>query len=361
MKQERLSKKRIAFLALNLFLVLAAVACVIGIWRLSGLLNTQKEAERWRGESDLEFCQISCFIPTDEKIGISDVYAFRYAMLNRFHEAALDVDNDSTLFVDAWSTGGKAIASTSLGKGDVAVTAVGGAFFDFHPIRLISGNYLKENDLMQDRVLLDEDTAWLLFGGTDLTGLELRIDNVPFVVAGVIQREQDFASRKAYTDGMGLFMSYDAYKLLHEDAGITCYELAMAEPVNNFTVNFAREKFPIGKGVFLENTGRFSVGRLLKLLGEFGVRSMQNRSISYPYWENAARCIEDWCTLLLLLGSMAAVLPVVTLAVWIVRWLHRGKYKMEEEVLPEWKDKAEEAIRVRQRRRWEKKHGYHEK
>jgi len=361
MKRLRLRKKRLLFLALNLLLALAVLAGLIAIRHLSGLLETQKEAPRWRGDNELDFSQISCFIPTDDRIGITDVYAFRYAMLDKFHEAALDVDNDSTLFVDAWSTGGKGVASTSLGRGDVIVTAVGGAFFDFHPIRLLSGNYLTEGDLMQDRVLLDEDTAWLLFGGTDLTGLELRVDNVPFVVAGVIQREQDFASRKAYTDGMGLFMSYDAWKRLHEDAGVTCYELVMAEPVNNFAVNFVREKFPIGNGVILENSERFTVNHLLRLLGEFGVRSMQSRSISYPYWENAARCIEDWCTLLLLLSSMASILPAITLIVWLVRWLRRGKDKLEDELLPDWKEKAEEAIRVRQRRRWEKQHGYHEK
>ena len=361
MKQSKLSrKKRILLLILNLVLALAAIACAVGIGVLSGLLNTQKEAERWRGENPLDFTQLSCYIPTDDSIDLPDVYTFRYAMLDKFHEAALDVDNDSNLFADAWSTSGKGVASTSLGKGDVSITAVGGAFFEFHPIRLISGNYLTETDLMEDRVLLDEELAWLLFGGTDLTGLELRIDNVPFVVAGVIEREQDFASRKAYTDGMGLFMSYDAFKRLNEDAGITCYELVMAEPVKHFAINFAREKFHIGGGVILENTGRFRPGQLLRLLQQFGTRSMQSRSIIYPYWENAARCVEDWCTLLLLLGILFALSPVITLIVWLIRLLRRGKDKMEDDILPDWKDRAEEAIRVRQRRRWEKKHGAHE-
>lgn len=61
---------------------------------------------------------------------------------------------------------------------------MGGNFFDFHPIRLLSGNYISPDDLMKDRVLLDEDTAWLLFGGTQLEGLSFKIDGVPFVVAG---------------------------------------------------------------------------------------------------------------------------------------------------------------------------------
>ena len=361
MRQRKPSKKKkTAFLILNLALALAAAVCVLGIVWLSGLLNTQKEAERWRGENELSFNQISCFIPTDERISLSDVYAFRYAMLDKFKEAALEADADAGLFVDAWSTSGKAVASASLGKGDAAVTAVGGAFFEFHPIRLISGNYLTESDLMQDRVLLDEDLAWLLFGGTELTGLEMRINNVPFVVAGVIEREQDFASKKAYTDGMGLFMSYDAWKLLQEDAGITGYEVVMVEPVKNFSVNIVREKFPIGNGVILENSKRFTPGSLMGLLRQFGTRSMQSRSILYPYWENAARCVEDWCTLLLLLAILLAITPAVSLLVWIVRLVRRGRDKLADDVLPAWRDKAEEAVRVRQRRHWEKKHGKHE-
>ena len=153
MKRLRMRKKRLLFLALNLLLALAVLAGLIAIRHLSGLLETQKEASRWRGDNELDFSQISCFIPTDDRIGITDVYAFRYAMLDKFHEAALDVDNDSTLFVDAWSTGGKGVASTSLGRGDVIVTAVGGAFFDFHPIRLLSGNYLTEGVSFLDRTI----------------------------------------------------------------------------------------------------------------------------------------------------------------------------------------------------------------
>ena len=357
-KRRRFGKKQIRIGVLNALLCAMVLAGTVGLVWLSGLLDAQKAATRWQGESEREFNQLSCFIPSEKLISLEDVYAFRYAMLDKFHSAALDVDNNDTLFVDAWSTSGKAVASTSLGTGDVSITAVGGEYFTFHPIRLLSGSYLTEEDLMKDRVLLDEDVAWLLFGGTDLTGLELRINNVPFLVGGVVRREQDFASRKAYQDGMGLFMSYDAYKELQPEAGINCYELVMAEPVKGFSVNFAREKFPIGDGVILENTGRFSAGRLLGLLKQFGTRSMQDRSIRYPYWENAARCVEDWSMLLLLMTMLAAILPALCLILWLIRRLRRGRDKLSEDLLPGWKDKAEEAIRVRQRRRWEKKHGY---
>ena len=354
-------RKRIVLLRLNLILALAAAACLIGIVLLGQLLDTQREAERWQGDNEMAFSQVSCFLPLDGEIRLEDVYTFRYAMLQRFRDAALDTDADPMrLFRDAWSTEGKVVAATGLGRGDANAVAVGGAFFDFHPIQLLNGNYLTEDDLMKDRVLLDEDLAWLLFGGTDLQGLEMQINGKPFVVAGVIRREDDFASEKAYTAGMGLFMSYDAYKELKEDAGISCYEVAMAQPVKNFAVNFVREKFPIGNGEILQNTDRFHPVRLLGLLRQFGTRSMQHHGILYPYWENAARCVEDWCTLLLMLAMLFAASPLICAIVWLIRLFRRARDRVEEDWIPAAKDKAEEAIRVRQRRRWEKKHGMHE-
>ena len=155
---------------------------------------------------------------------------------------------------------------------------------------------------------------------------------------------------------MGLYMSCDAYVLLNEDAGATCYELVLAEPVRGFALGFVQEKFPIGQGVIVENSGRFAFGRVLSLIGDFGTRSMQNQGVIFPYWENAARAVEDWCALLLLLGLLFAALPVVVAVVWLIRLLKRGKEKLGEEVLPKAKDRVGEAIRKKQRKHWEKKH-----
>ncbi len=353
--------KRIVLWAVNGLLALLALICLLTMLHLRTLLPSQEEAARWRGESELDYAQISAYLPVDEKLDPGKVNEFRGEVMKRLHEAALDVDREETLFVDAWCTTGKAVASTDLGKGDVSVIAVGGSFFDFHPLQLLSGSYFGQRDLMKDRVLLDEDLAWLLFGGTELQGLEVKIDGVPFQVSGVVRREQDFASKKAYTAGMGLFMSYEAYAAMHEDAGVNTYEIVMAEPVKNFAINFCREKFPIGHGELLENTGRFSFDRLLSLTLQFGSRSMQRLGVIYPYWENAARCVEDWCSLLLQLSILLILLPAVSLAVFALRWIRRGKEKLSDDVLPELKDRAEEAVRVRQRRHWEKKQGLHEK
>ena len=381
----RLGKKKLILFAADLVLLLAALGCFLGIYRLSRLLPSQLEAERWRGGSDIEYVQVSCFIPVDETVTLSQIGAFREAMATKLHEAALDVDTDDALTADAWSCSARVSVSSALGKGDVYATAVGGEFFSFHPITLISGSYITADDLMQDRALLDEETAWLLFGGTDIQGMTFKINGVPFVVAGVIEREQDFATKRAYTDGMGIFISYDAWVTLNSSSGadsaaagdgtaaaaasaasastgIQCYEVVLPNPVKNFAVGVVQEKFPIGRGEIINNTERFKTENLWKLIKGFGTRSMQTRGVIYPYWENAARGVEDRAALLLLIGAAALVLPCVTALVYAVKYAVVGKRKLEEDVLPRWRDDAEEAIRVQGRRRWEKKHckGSHE-
>ena len=355
-----LSKKK-KFHILNWLLLAFALVCLLITVSISSPLYSQQAAERWQGEGELEFCQISCYIPEAEKLDVGKILTFRYAMLDKFSEAALDVSSSQTLFSDAWSTGGKVKIASATGQGEVYAIAVGGSFFNFHPVRLLSGSYINETDLMQDRVLLDEDTAWLLFGGTELQGMSVKINGVPFVVAGVVSREDDRATDKAYTHGMGIFMSYEAYAALNENAGISCYELVMAEPVENFAYNFVDEKFPIGGGEIVKNTGRYSPEALLGIVKNFGVRSMQTHGVIYPYWENAARYIEDWCALLMLFAAVSLLLPAINALLWIRRTYRRGKRRLSENVVPRIKDSAEEAIRVRQRRRWEKKHGLHEK
>lgn len=360
--------KRYALPLTAALLALLCGLCLLVYGHLAQLLDSQRQAERWQGESDTAFRQLSCFMAVDEKLSLEQIYNFRKAMTEKFHEAALDIGTDAQLFCDAWCSFGTVNVSSSQGKGEVSVIAVGGNYFDFHPIRLLSGNYIRPDDLMKDRVLLDEDVAWLLFGGTELSGMSFKINGQPFVVAGVIQREQDFASKAAYTAGMGIYMSYEGYSALLSDsaglgitsaggpAGVNCYEVVMANPVKNFALNFVREKFPIGGGLLVDNTGRFDYETVFQLAKSFGQRSMQTHGVILPYWENAARGIEDWCLALLLCAMVTAALPLVLLVIWAVRLLIRGKTKLEEDVLPKARDNVVEVIRVRQRRAWEKRH-----
>lgn len=359
MKQKG-GKKRIAIIAVNVLLVAAALCCLLMMHRLPKLLISQHEAERWQGESEMSFAQTTVLSPNDEKMSLSDVFSARTKLTTKMHEAALDVDNDSSLLVDAWSTKGKVSVYSGYGSGEAAAVAVGGSYFDFHPIKLLSGCYITEQDLMQDRVLIDEDLAWLLYGGTDLQGMSLSINNQNFYVAGVIRREEDFASQRAYTDGMGLFMSYEAYSSMDENAGITCYEVVMPQPVKNFARSAMEEIFKGGSKAIVDNTNRFRLPALFRVMGSFAERSIQVSGIEYPYWENAARFMEYYCAVLLLLALILLVIPLISLVIICVRLFNRGKTELSEKLLPKAKDNMEEFIRVRGRKRWERRQGRHE-
>ncbi len=361
MRRQGSKKNRIVKWILCVLCSAAALVCLALIAILSRGLVSQQQAERWQGESEQDFAQVSIFVPANEGMDLAQVQQLRTDAASKLKEAAFEMDSSQQLYVDAWSCSGVADVSSALGSGKADIMAVGGDFFSFHPIRLISGGYIHQDDLMKDRVILDEELAWLLFGGIDLQGLSFKINGQNFVVAGVVDRQADTENSLAYSGSMGLFMSYDAYLSLNESAKINCYEFVMAEPVDNFAFNFASEKFQSKNWLVLENTGRFELEKLMEIIPQFGKRSMQTMGLIYPYWENAARYIEDWCALLLLIAIMAAVYPVLSFMVWFVRLFRKGKSRLEDDVLPRVKENTEEAIRVRQRRRWERKRGLHEK
>ena len=75
------------------------------------------------------------------------------------------------VYTDAYCAFGKTSVTGDHGSSDASVIAVGGNYFLFHPLELVSGTYFSESDVMHDRVVLDETLAWKLFGGSNLAGM----------------------------------------------------------------------------------------------------------------------------------------------------------------------------------------------
>jgi len=340
--------------------VLLAIVCVLCLWRfwaVSNLLDSQKAAERWKGGGERDFAQLSFFMPSDQKLSREQIYTFRNDMAQKLKGASYNIETETGLYRDAWSLSAPVKVSAGRQSGEVQAFAVGGDFFDFHPLRLLSGSYLKPNDIMDDRVLLDRETAWLLFGAVDVSGMSFSLNGTPFVAAGVFEHEKDAFSKAAYGEGMRIYMSYDAFiRLFPDNTGISCYELVMAEPVKGFAHSSAEEKFPIKKAELVDNSYRFDTDRLFRLLRAGTERSMHKGSAVYPDWENAARAAEDRAARWLAAGLITAAFPVALLLYELIRGFVRGKKKLEEDVLPNAKAKSREFIREQNRRRWERRH-----
>ena len=339
-------------LILNVVLVAAATASLIGLGAVSRTLDSVRASETFRGESDMRFAQIACFFPVGMGKEESDILAFRETLDAKLLEQSLEAPENGSLYLDAYSASAAVTAASDSGSAQVEAVAVGGEFFYFHPLQLRSGSYISSDDLMDDLVVLDEELAWRMFGGVELSGMTMTINGEPFVVAGVVSREDDFATRKAYSGEPGLFMSFSALKRLEESATIGCYEIIMPDPITNFALSVVQESFPQEDADVVENSSRYSLGHLLSVIGSFGDRSMRTNGVIYPYWENAVRLTEDYAALLLILSVAFALCPVTFAAVLIIRSVVRS-YRTMKRVIPE---KVEAAIEQRREERLEREY-----
>lgn len=333
------NKKRWYFALLNCLLVLLALICLLVFRHIAGTLDSVHAADRWRGSNEMRFAQIACFLPVDSPKTQDDIIQFRRTLDQKLVDASLEAPAGGSLYTDAYSGTAKLTVSGDHGSAEVKAIGVGGNFFLFHPLQLRSGSYLSENDLMQDRVVLDEALAWQLFGSPDISGMTVTINGSPYYVAGVIRRENDFATKKAYLDGAGMFISYSAFQTLTQSASdtntgsITCYEIVLPDMIEGFGKSLVSENFDVGSGDIVENSNRYSVENLLKILKNYGLRSMRNNGVIYPYWENAVRLTEDYLALLLLLILLLALCPVISCIVLAIRTMIRI-YRRERARVP---------------------------
>lgn len=314
-----MSKRRRYIWAASGILVLLAGLCTAAAFWLSVQLNSLDAARRWRGESEMRFAQVACFFPVDDTRSVEDVVQFRRALEQKLSEESLAAPQNGSLFQDAYSGEGTLTIAADHGTASVHCIGVGGDFFLFHPMELRSGSLLSERDLMQDRVVLDENLAWTLFGSSDVAGMTVTIGQTPFVVSGVVHREDDCFSQAAYPEEESLlFLSYDAFHALTEQ-GINCYEIVLPDVVSGYGLGLVKEELDVGRGDIVENSRRYSVESLLAVAGDFGRRSMRQNGVIYPYWENAVRMTEDWLSLLLVLSGVFLLFPAAAILAEVIR------------------------------------------
>lgn len=317
--------------------IVCAVLTALSVWSFAlfsketTALLTQSAADTWRGESEDRFAQVSVFLPVDGTKTLDDIRMFRQSLEDAFVRDSMEAPEGGSLYTDAYSGQTSLSVSSASGSSTVTAIGVGGDFFLFHPLPLRSGSYLTGEDYMADRVVLDEQTAWALFGSSDAAGMEVTINGVTYPVAGVVAREDDHASRAALTaeDAQNaktatalVFMSYEALNNISETP-IDCYEIVLPDPVSGYGKKLVSDNFSAGNGAIVQNTDRYSVPRLWTVLTGFGTRVMSRQGVIYPYWENAARMTETYAALYLLLGVLFALMPVVCLVIVLVKLVKR--------------------------------------
>lgn len=325
-----LTPKQIIFSSITIVSLLLYLVLTIWSDHQVEALTDQQAAKRWDKEGDS--AQVSCFFAENTEVDEYMLMSFKRQLEQSLLEVLTQEDEEGEiekrLIIDAYSSLGSITVTSEKGKLDNArAVGVGGDFFLFHPLQLVSGGYFSGNDLMQDSVILDEEAAWQLFGSNDIAGMSVMIGNVPHYVAGVIKRQEGRFAEGAGLDKTVVYVSYSSLSSYGTSDGINVYEVVAPNPVKGFVYKAVKEKLGVSeeKMVVVENSSRYTLPALLPVLLDFGTRSMQNTAVKFPYWENIGRGWEDIKILVLLFQVILLFIPAVIVTVYlIIRWKNRN-------------------------------------
>jgi hypothetical protein len=94
----------------------------------------------------------------------------------------------------------------------------------------------------------------------------------------------------------------------------------MPNPIQDYAKSTVENLFGLedSQVEIVDNTGRFRMANRWKLLLQFGTRSMNTKSILYPYWENTARGTEDVLLLYTILATIFWLTGGGILLVWLI-------------------------------------------
>lgn len=328
--------------SLLIFLILLFVA-----GHIERSLAEQNTAGRWSREGDAS--QVSCFFSANARMTEDRLIAFEHTVDGALKDAGVTLESENPgarLWADAYSADGTISVSSDRARlNNVDAIGIGGDFFLFHPLTLLSGSYFSGSDTEKNYCVIDRDAAWQLFGSNDVAGMTVFIGGYPHIVTGVVERPDGRLAEAAGLEDTLVYVSYETLNTLGRCNNINHYEIVMPDPVSKFAYDYIKKNLGSDEKEteVIENTSRFSFGNRLKLIGTFGTRSMNGRAIIYPYWENIARGYEDILLVVTVFELLFLIYPtVLALVFFILWWRHKGWTLRDVYLIV--KDKAERLL-----------------
>lgn len=295
---------------------------------------SQQEVERWEHEKN-SYAQVSAFVSPNMQLQQEDVSGVRNALMETLSTDSLNVNEGrGRVWIDAYS--GECAAEVRRENNTLSVTAVGvgGEFFQFHPIPLLSGSYISDEDLNQDRIVVDENFAWAMFGSNDIVGMQIWMDTTIYTIAGVVEVEEDSLYQTAYGNGNRIYVPYTMLKNQQEALQVTCYEAVLPNPISNYAYYALRHAFGIEDEIedtikqtgttlnfenveVIENSSRYDWIPLWNGIRNRKFQIMRPNSVGYPFWENLAKVEELRQQNILLWRLILLICPFIYLVLWL--------------------------------------------
>ncbi|MBQ8786737.1 MAG: ABC transporter permease [Oscillospiraceae bacterium] len=316
-----MKRKHIILIVINGISLLFFAIMTIAAVSVKNSLPDQQTVGRWT-DGNSRYAQVSVFTEASSAMSVDGIFTARVDIEKKLVENSLTSEKaNARVWVDAFSADyGKLSVSSDYGKTETQTIVTGGDFFLFHPIELVSGYYYSEDNLMQDRILIDEVLAWQLYGATDIAGKPVLIESKYFYIAGVYKSSENSDIEKVTNGTPMMFMPYQGYEILGKTPSFDCYEACLPNPVTGLAEMIVTEAVPVKdiNSEVVENSSRYSLKNRFDIIRDFGMRSVKDNAIVYPYWENAARITEDKSALMLVFQLLGLIIPICTAFAYVI-------------------------------------------
>lgn len=311
------------FVALAL---LGIVLSTIQIARLKEPQYDQHAAQRWAGDADKPYRQVSVigrgqlqgdgsaalFLDSKSSMNINTIIEIRQNLddlvsAEKGNKGGPVFDGNDTegarVWVDAYYSVARATFRTVIDESgrttatEAEVVGIAGNYYLFHPRQILSGSFLSEERIDPQSVVLNEQLAWLLFQSNEICDMKVEIGSKEYTIVGVIREPDGKADRAA---GLSLPRAYVYFDELadmnqpqdeggempeyfgdapmmatisganaSEDLAILCYEAVLPDPIKNIAFNDLKSSLSTyvpneENFYFVNHTDRFGLIRLFE-------------------------------------------------------------------------------------------------
>lgn len=317
---DKVNKKQLAASGI-LAVVFAASAILLGIFELivaglSGSIDFLDAGKRWSANGD-RFAVITLYTEDGSALSRNQVESWVYTMDAKLLESSVSPNENARSWAYTYAAEETMTVTGPKDDATAEVIAAGGDFFVFHPQEFVYGSAFLNDASNPNGVVIDEDLAWKIFGATDIVGMEMSVNGVPFTVTGVSRRASDSGIYDyTYGERPRMYMSYAGYvKLRGDENHITMFETALPNAVKGFASNIFKGAVTANEDTMtvMEATDRFSLLNRYNNMKILKYSWIRENKIEYPYWENEAKVADYRCAILMIFEVALAAIAVTAM------------------------------------------------
>ncbi len=317
---DKVNKKQLAASGIAV-LIFVVCAVLLGVFELiiigiSGSIEFLDAGERWSASGD-RFAVITLYTEEGAALSGDQVKSWARSIDARLLESSVAPNENARSWAYTYAAEETMTVTGPRDNATAEVIAAGGDFFVFHPQEFVYGAAFLNDESNPNGVVIDEDLAWKIFGATDIVGMEMSVNGIPFIVSGVSRRASDNGIYNyTYGERPRMYMSYAGYiKLRGDENHITMFETALPNAVRGFAQNIFSGSVNVNEDTMtvMEATERFSLMNRWNNMKILKYSWIRENKIEYPYWENEAKVADYRCAILMIFEVVLAAIAVVSM------------------------------------------------